>query len=154
MSFVPVGYLNTSINRTSGRTTIPQLCFDVRLCQKFFYQFDHVLVARRGTDCVSWSVDEHDPLAVQFKLAGRSDSVVRSCLQMRPTSVVNELQLQSLEPLNRSDRLPSLPSFFQTAHVLSHWTQGLAISNAIREIDHVRDKRRRFSNSSRGRAFG
>ena len=73
---------------------------------------------------------------------------------MRTTSVVNELQLQSLEPLNRSDRLPSLPSFFQSAHHLSHWTQGLAISNAIREIDHVRDKRRRFSNSSRDRALG
>ena len=31
--------------------------------------------------------------------------------------------------------------------------QGLAISDAMREIDHVRDKGRRFSNSSRGPAF-
>ena len=152
MSFVPVGYLNTSTNRTSRRA-IPQLCFDVRLCQKFLYQFHHVLVARGGIDCVSWSVDENDPLAVQLKFVGRSDSVVFSCLQTRPTSVVDELQLQSLETENGSDRLHSLPWFFQTAYILSHWTQGLAILNAIREIDHVRDKRRRFSNLSRGQAF-
>ena len=49
----------------------------------------------------SWSVDEHDPLAVQLKLVGRSDSVVPRCLQTRPISVVDELQLQSLESENR-----------------------------------------------------
>ena len=91
VSFVPVGYLNTSINRTSGRTTIPQLCFDVRLYQKFLYQFYHLLAAHGGIDCKSWSVDEYDPSAVQLKLVGRSDSVVLSCLQTRPTSFVDEL---------------------------------------------------------------
>ena len=57
----------------------------------------------------SWSVDEHDPLAVQLKLVGRSDSVVPRCLQTRPISVVDELQLQSLESENRLERFPSLP---------------------------------------------
>ena len=77
VSFVPVGYLNTSINRTSRRTTIPQLCFDVRLCQKFLDRFHHVLAvaAHADTGSESWSVDEHDPLAVQLKLVGHSDVV-------------------------------------------------------------------------------
>ena len=115
-SFVPVGYLNTSISRTSRRTTIPQSCFDVRLCQKFLDGFHHVLVvvAHGGGVFESWSVDEHDPLAAQLKLVGRSDSVDWSFLQARPTSVVDELQLQSLESGGRSDRLPSLPWFFLT----------------------------------------
>ena len=69
-SFVPVGYLNTSINRISRSTTIPQLCFDVRLCQKLLDQSHRVLevVARVVIEFDSWSVDEHDPLAVQLKL--------------------------------------------------------------------------------------
>ena len=148
MSFVPVGYLNTSINRASRRTTIPQLCFNVRLCQKILDQFHHFLLAaaQGGISCESWSVDEHDPFAIQLKLVGRSDFVVQSCLQTRPASVVDELQLQPLESENRSDRLPSLPSFFQSPYVLPHWNQGLVISNAIREIVHVRDKRGRFPN--------
>ena len=96
--------------------------FDVRLCQKLLDQFHHALavVAQGGIDHESWSVDEHDPLAVQLKLVGRSDSVVPSCLQTRPTGIVDELQLQSLESENRSYRLPSLPWFFQTVRVLSH----------------------------------
>ena len=59
----------------------------------------------------SWSVDEHDPLAIQLKLVGGSDSVVPSCPQARPTSVVDELQLQSLESENRSERLPFYRGF-------------------------------------------
>ena len=101
---------------------IPQLCFDVRLCQKFLDQFHHVLVvaAHGGIHIESWSVDEYDPLAVKLKLIGRSDSVVQSCLQTRTTSIVDELELRSLEPKSRSDRLPSLPWFFLSRNILSH----------------------------------
>ena len=42
---------------------------------------------------------------------------------------------------------------FSSLETSYHTTRRLTISNAIREIDHVRDKRRKFSNSSRGRAF-
>ena len=68
----------------------------------------------------SWSVDEHDLLAVQLKLLGRSDSVVPSRLQTRPTGVVDELQFQSSEseidrmdcPLYRG--FSSLPTSYHT----------------------------------------
>ena len=101
---------------------MPQLCFDVRLRQKFPDRFYHVLVvlARRGVICLhSWSVDEHDPLAVQLKLVGHLDSMVRSCVQMRPTSAVYELQLQSLESRNGSDRMSSSLLFSHTRHIPS-----------------------------------
>ena len=95
---------------------IPRLCFDVRGCQKLPDRFHYMIAVEPG----SWSVDEHDPLAVQLKLVGRSDSVVPSCLQTGPTSIVYELQFQSLESGNRSKRLPSLPWFFHAYAILSH----------------------------------
>ena len=88
---------------------ILELCLDVRLCQKIFDQFHHVplVFAHGGSEFESWSVDEHDPLAVQLKLFGRSDFMAQSWPQTRPTSLVDELQLQSLESaLDRSDCPP------------------------------------------------
>ena len=106
---------------------ILQLCFDVRLCQKCLDQFHHVpdAAAQEGIDFESWSVEEHDPSAVQLKLVGRLDSVgpmprAIPDPQTRTTSAVYELRLQSLESENRSDRLPSLPWFFQTVPILLH----------------------------------
>ena len=129
-SFVPVGYLSTSINHTSRRATIPQLCFDVRLCQKFPDQFHQRLADHRplqvGIVCDSWSVNEHDPLAVQLKLVGCLDSAgsrTHNAIpdsQTRTTSAVYELQLQSLESENRSYKLSSLPWFSHTSPILSH----------------------------------
>ena len=136
---------------------IPQLCLDVRLCQKFLDIVHHILVLL--LECESWNVDEHDPLAIELKLVGRLDCAgppipnVYANSQTRTTSSVDELQFQSLESGNRSYRLSYLPWFSQISTTLSHYTQRLAISNAIREIDHVRDKRRRAS-LFRDRVFG
>ena len=123
--FVPVGYLDASINRASflKENNDPQSCFDVRLCQTFPDRFHHVLVkpARRGGRWShSWSVDEHDPLAVQLKLVGHLDSVAPSPPQMRPTNAVYELRLQSLESENGSDRLCSSLWFSRAENILPH----------------------------------
>ena len=155
-SFVSVGYLNASINRTSRRTMIPQLCFDVRLCQKFPDRYYHALAPPAlivGILLHSWSVDEHDPSAIQLKLVGNLDSVVRGCLQMRPTSAVYELQLQSLEcEMDQTDCPPYCG--FPTPNISYHTTpKGWPTQTEYRRIDHVRDKRRKFSDSSRGEAL-
>ena len=107
---------------------IPQLCFDVQLCQTFLDISRHFLVVRprQGIVCESWSIDEHNPLAVQLKLVGRLDSVdlgTPSAIpdtQTRSTSAVYELQVESLESENRSCRLSSLPWFSQICAILSH----------------------------------
>ena len=65
-------------------------------------------------------------MAIQLKFVGRLDSVgpaFPSAIpdrQMRTTSAVYELQLQSLESENRSYRLSSLPWFSQILSTLSH----------------------------------
>ena len=102
---------------------VPQLCFDVRRCQKClgcFHPLPEMTVAG------SWSVDEHDPLAFQLKLVGRLDYAgPRSTFAIpdfrtRLTNAVYELQLQSLESENRSYRLSSLPWFSHNRALPSH----------------------------------
>ena len=99
---------------------IPQSYFDILLCQKVLDISPQVKVVDL------WSVDEHDPLAVQPKLAGRFDSegpLIPMAIpdsQTRTTGAIYELQLQSLESENRSYRLSSLPWFSQIATTLSH----------------------------------
>ena len=100
---------------------IPQSCFDVLLCQKVLDISPQVKVEDL------WSVDEHDPLAVQSKLVGFLDFegplipiMAIPDSQTRTTSAVYELQLQSFKSENRSYRLSSLPWFSQIATTLSH----------------------------------
>ena len=101
---MPVEYLNTSISRAAGRTTVPQSCFDVRVCQEFLDRSQHsrVVPIPVWSASKSWSVDEHDSVAVQLKLVGHLDSVGPSPgaipdFQRRSANAVYELQLQSLK---------------------------------------------------------
>ena len=151
VSFVPGGYLNTSINRTSRRTTISNYLLTYDSAKKFLIDSITLLHVTEASMIPGVSMSTtHWPSSSNslearipwFRVVSRRDPLA---------SLTNYSCNRWSLKIDRTDCpftvvFPDRTRPITLDPIVGHL-------NAIREIDHVRDERRRFSNSSRGQAF-